>query len=119
MCIRDRVYYVPGSARKVLTRRNSQAAPFHSIVGISEIAKDGLIQYADGRVGRAYLVVGSASVLLFEDDKKAILDRVDSFWRKVSTDVEFTFMTTKEPQRTYRQVAALERTNKNLSLIHI
>lgn len=108
--------YIPGSARKVMTRSNSPASPFYSIVGVNEIDDKGVIQFADGRFGRAYLVVGSASVLLFEKDKKAILDRVDSFWRKVGTDVEFTFITTKEPQRTYRQVAALERTTRNLAV---
>lgn len=112
------LYYIPAGARKVLTRSNSKASPFYSIVGVNEIGKedkeDGIIQFADGRFARAYLVVGSASVLLFEDDKRAILDRVDAFWRKVMPDTEFLFITTKEPQRIYRQVASLERTNRNL-----
>lgn len=110
------IYYIPASARKVMTRSNSQASAFYSIVGIDNVDDKGVIKFADGRFGRAYLVVGSASVLLFEDDKKAILDRVDYFWRKVGTDVEFLFITTKEPQRTYRQVAALERTTRNLAV---
>ncbi len=108
--------YLPKSARKVMTRRNSAAAPFYSIVGVNAIDEHGVIHFADGRFGRAYLVVGSASVLLFEEDRKAILDRVDAFWRKIGTDVEFLFITTKEPQRTYRQVAALERTARNLAV---
>lgn len=108
--------YLPGTARKVLTRSNSAAAPFHSIVGVNEIDDSGQITFSDGRYGRAYLVVGSASVLLFEDDKKAILDRVDAFWRKIGTDAEFAFVTTKEPQRIYRQVATLERTTRNLKV---
>lgn len=110
------LYYLPRGARKVMTRSNSQAAPFHSIVGIDQIDERGLISFSDGRLGRAYLVVGSASILLFDDDRKAILDRVDAFWRKVGTDVEHIFITTKEPQRIYQQVAALERTNQGLKV---
>lgn len=110
------VQYAPKQARNVLTRSTSEASPFYSIVGIRQIAEDGTMQFLDGRVGRAYLVVGSASILLFDEDRKAILDRVDSFWRKVSPGTEFAFMTTKEPQRIYKQVAHLERTNRALEM---
>jgi hypothetical protein len=103
--------YVPPAARRVLTRTTTNPSAFYSVVGIDSISETGLITYADGTYGQGYLVVGSASVLLFDEDRKSILNRVDSFWRKVDTGCEYTFVTTKEPQRVYHQIANLERRN--------
>lgn len=107
--------YLPVMARRVITRSDSRPGQFHSIVGIVAVDEvSGLISYADGTVGQAYSVVGSASRLLFDQDRDAILDRNDRFYRKVEPGVEWTFVTTKEPQRVYSQVAALERRNRAL-----
>lgn len=103
--------YVPVTARRVLTRKSTNPSAFYSVVGIDNVNETGLIKYADGTFGQGYLVVGSASILLFEEDRKSILTRVDTFWRKVDTTCEYTFVTTKEPQRVYHQIANLERRN--------
>lgn len=106
--------YMPKSARRVLTRRSSQPMPFAGLVGIESIDKHGLIKFWDGTLGQAYLVVGSASLMLFEEDRHAILDRVEAFWRKITPDAEWIVMSTKEPQRVHHQIAALERRNRAL-----
>lgn len=116
MSIPGLLAYIPTRARKVFTRRSSPPAEFAAIVGIDEISEDGLITWSDGTYGQAYLVVGSASYLLFEEDRNSILDRVDAFWRKVPTTCEFIQITTKEPQRIHHQVASLERRNQQLTL---
>lgn len=104
--------YLPSSARKVFTRRNHSANPFYSIAGIEKVEKDGLVVFADQTFGRWYRVVGSASILLFDADKNAIVSRVDNFYRKWSTDTEIVFMTAKESQKVYHQVSNLwERYN--------
>lgn len=103
-------YAIPAS-RKVLTRKSSNPSPFYSVVGITSIDETGLIKYADGTFGQGYLVVGSASILLFDEDRTSILNRVDSFWRKVDTACEYMVFTTKEPQRVHTQIANLERRN--------
>lgn len=108
------VHYIPGAARKVLTRTKYDAMPFYQIVGIESISEDGLIEFYDGSWGYWYRVVGSASVLLFDADRDAIITRVDNFFRKWRTDAEVTFMTSKEAQKVYRQVAALQRRYQNL-----
>ena len=108
--------YLPKSQRKVLTRRTSNASAFYSIAGIKGITDDGRVSFADGTVGQAYIVVGSASILVFEADKKAIINRVDSFYRKIETTSQFIWITTKEPQRVYRQLANLERRNLALKI---
>ncbi|WP_284982289.1 hypothetical protein [Arthrobacter sp. efr-133-TYG-118] len=108
--------YAPKRARHVVTRRNADPSEFYSIVGIDDVTDDGEIRYADRSVGQIYLVVGSASYLLFDEDRVAILDRVDSFWRKVQTTCEYDFITTKEPQRIYHQLANLERRNQALEI---
>ncbi|MFD2794559.1 hypothetical protein ACFS27_13465 [Promicromonospora vindobonensis] len=108
--------YLPARARHVMTRRSSNPSDFYSIVGIHGIDEDGRIHFADGGEGQVYLVVGSASYLLFDEDRIQILDRVDAFWRKIDTACEWSFITTKEPQRIYHQVAKLEERNQALEV---
>lgn len=69
-----------------------------SFYNVSEIAKDGRVTFADGTCGYVCAVVGSASVLLFDSDRDAILNRVDMFWRKQTPGVEFLFVTVKKAQ---------------------
>lgn len=102
--------YLFKSNRVVLTRSTAYANAFYGIVGISDINLDtGLITYSDGTYGYMYRVVGSGSVLLFDEDRDAILNRVDSFYRKMKTDYEIIFLTAKESQKVYRQVANLKK----------
>lgn len=108
--------YLPASARTVLTRKSSNPSAFYSVVGVDHVDAGGLIKYADGTMGQAYLVVGSASILLFDEDRTSILNRVDAFWRKVDTNCEYSFLTTKESQRVYHQLANLERRNLALKV---
>jgi hypothetical protein len=110
------VNYVPTTSRRVTTRKSADPSPFYSIVGVDKVDESGFITWGDGSVGQAYLVVGSASVLVFAQDKISILDRVDAFYRKVDTTAEFIWLTTKEPQRIYRQLANLEKRNRNLEV---
>lgn len=109
------INYIPKKSRVVMTRSNQNAAPFYQCVGIERIDdKSGLITFADGTFGYMYRVVGSASILLFDADKTAILDRVDAFYRKMNTDAELIFLTVKSSQAVYKQMAALKRLYDNL-----
>lgn len=106
--------YLPPNARHVYTRTSKNAVPFWNIVGIEDVAKDGLISYGDDTYGYMYRVVGSASILLFESDQNQILTRVDNFFRKWQCDTEVIFMTSKEGQKVYRQLAYLKKRYENL-----
>ena len=106
--------YLPKKSRHVYTRSTNVATPFFNILGIEEIENDGLIHYIDGTYGYWYRIVGSASVLLFDDDKEAIVTRVDSFYRKWHSDAQISFVTMKEAQKVYNQVASLKRRYDNL-----
>ena len=102
--------YLPKQKRYVTTRTTSRPVDFYHILGIENIdAKRGLIKFVDGGYGYMYQVVGSASILLFENDRDAILDQVDKFWRKVKTDAEWLFITVKEPQNVTKQIGSLKR----------
>ena len=102
--------YVRKSDRLVLTRSSSNAIPFYNIAGIKSIdERTGLVEYIDGTYAYWYRVVGSASILLFDADRQAILDRVDNFYRKLNTDCEVLFMTTKSSQQVYKQIMNLKR----------
>jgi hypothetical protein len=86
------------------------------ITNIKHIDETGLITFSDKSVGVMYRITGNASVLLFENDRDSILNRVDSFYRTVEPDIEFIFMTLKEPQRVYQQAAAISRRHRALTL---
>lgn len=110
--------YLPHSARHVITRTNSRANEFYGIANIRDIDDStGLVSFADGTFGYYYRVVGSASILLFDADKDAILRRVDSFYRKFGTDAEIIYMTVKESQKVYRQLMNLKRRYDNM-IVH-
>lgn len=69
-----------------------------SFYNIADIDERGFITYADGTYGCICSVVGTASVLLFDSDREAILNRVDMFWRKQIPNVEYIFITVKKSQ---------------------
>ena len=108
------IEYIPKSARYIFTRRSSNALPFYYLFGIDEITDNGLIVFNDDSYGFAYRVVGSASVLLFETDRDAILKRCDAFYRKLTPDFEPIFITTKEPQVVVKQVEHVRSFRKNI-----
>ena len=100
--------YIQHSNRHVLTRRSSHAGPFMGIVGIESIDEQtGLVTYLDGSFGYWFNVVGTASVLLFPEDRDAIIDRVDDFYKKIGCDCEIGFMTARSAQKVVKQQAHL------------
>lgn len=111
------INYIPKSSRRVLTRSSQPATAFYNIAGIRDINKDtGLIEFIDGTFGYWYRVVGTASILLFDDDRNAILERVDSFYRKLAPDCEVCFVTMKSAQTVYRQARNLKRRYDSLEV---
>lgn len=107
--------YLPKGNRNVYTRRSNSPGPFYGIVGIEDIDEDtGIVRYMDGTYGYWYSVVGSASILLFPEDRSSILSKVDDFYKKLQTDCEIIFVTTKEPQKVIRQQAHLTAQYNNL-----
>lgn len=109
------VEYMQTGNRRVKCRKADAANDFRGICRIRDIDYDrGLIEFTDGTWGYAYSVVGSGSVLLFDEDRDAIIDRCDTFFRKMHTDYELIFLTVKEPQHVEKQVAAMDRRIANL-----
>ena len=102
-------YMRPGS-RRVTCRRTSDAADFHDLSQFDYVdVENGVVHLMDGGVACAYRVTGSASVLLFEEDREAIIDRVDAFYRNMKCEYELTFVTTRASQDVSRQLSAMER----------
>lgn len=110
------IEWLPMSGRRVFTRSMSDPKPFYNLVGIQEVSDDGVLSFVDGTFGRACLVVGSASILTFDEDQKAILNRVESFWNKTDPSTEWSTITRKEPQRVYRPIANLRRRHDALKV---
>lgn len=101
-------YYLT-NVRKVFTRKSSKPYEFAKLVGILDIDKNNnVIHFADGRKGIMYEVVGNASYMLFSNDRDAILDGVDSFFRKFNESIQFHFVHKIEHQDVYTQLGALQ-----------
>lgn len=109
--------YLPKKMRYVFTRRSSNPFSLYNIIGIDYIDEDhGCIHFIDGTVGNVYLVVGSASFLLFDEDKEHILDRVENFYTNMLPDYEVIYITTKAAQNVYSQLGALKRRAESLTV---
>lgn len=109
-------YFSPNN-RYLTVRSLDPIGPLKGLYGISDVDKeDGLLLFTDGTVGYLYHVVGSASILMFDEDKKQIIDKVDSFYRKLAPDTELIFDTIKESQKTDEQVANLVDNFKKLKI---
>ena len=106
--------YLPKQSRYMYTRTGRNITPFWNLVGIESIGDDGLVEFFDGTFGYWYRVVGSASILLFDADRDAIIERVDNFFMKWHSDSEVMFLTNKESQKVYQQVASLQKRYDNL-----
>ena len=107
--------YVPKSMRRTATRLADNAYPLASLLNIKDIdEEDGLIHYNDKTIGYVYHVVGSASSLMFDQDRHAIIDKVDSFYRKLPVGVEVIYDTVYEAQRVDKQLESLHADHKQL-----
>lgn len=109
-------YLTIPSNRKVITRRDAPATSMLDMCNIKSIDKSGVIRFADRDVGYMYRVTGTASVLLFDDDKKQIINAVDNFYRKVDANTEYIFITLKEPQKIYNQATAVRHRYNRLKV---
>lgn len=109
-------YFANPGNRVVETRRDDPANGMMDMCNILRIDEDGLITFCDKTYGHMYRVTGSASALLFDEDQASIVNAVDNFYRKPDDDTEFIFITTKESQKVYRQIAAVKRRYKSLEV---
>lgn len=111
----SRFMFVKGS-RIIRSRNTDKWDTIYITLGIRNIdAKSGLISYLDGTVAYMYRVVGTASALLFEEDKARIIDRVDNFYRRILDNVTYEYITVKEPQKCNLQKYNLQQLNKRLT----
>ena len=110
------ISYMSKSSRTVKTRTSDDVYDFFRITGIAKIDDDGFLTFSDGSKGYCFRVVGNASYLLFEEDKKYILDGVDSFFRSIGHDFEIIFITNKEAQNVNSQLVALNNKYKKLKV---
>lgn len=109
------INYLQPDHRFVTTRSMSNANPFIQICGITNI-DNGTIYYADGSLGQIFDIIGNGSVLLFEDHKNAIIDRVDTHYRKMRPKTTYQFVTVTESQDVYLQLASLHKKKENLTV---
>lgn len=104
------------SSRIIHTRNTDNWDNLYAAMGIKDIdGKTGLITYLDGTLGYMYRVVGSASALLFDEDKARIIDRVDNFYRRVLDSVTYEYITVKEAQKCNLQKYNMQQLNKKLT----
>lgn len=107
--------YLFKSGRFMSVRMSDSVYNLKHLLNISDVdVEDGLIYFNDGAMGHVYHVVGSASILMFEQDKIMILDKVESFYRKLSADVEVLYDTVYEGHSVHDQINAVNQMISNL-----
>ena len=101
--------YLSPNNRFVNTRRVASAFNMAMFTGFAEMdPRTGIIKYTDGTLGMLFDVIGTGSYLLFDSHKNAIIDRVDSHYRKMHPGATYHFVTVKRPQEVDDQTAALD-----------
>lgn len=102
--------------RFVSTRSIDKANNMIRVCGWEYIDDEGYIHYTDKSLGVVFDVIGNASILLFEDHKNAIIDQVDKHFQKMKPDVTYQFITRKEPQNVYLQLASMAERERNMTV---
>lgn len=111
------INYLPKSGRYVPVRMSDNVYPLQHLLNIKTIdPEDGRIHYLDGQIGHCYHVVGSASALMFEQDKQIILEKVDAFYRKLPVGVEVIYDTVYEGHSVEDQLEATKQTKQELNV---
>lgn len=108
--------YMNPDSRFIGTRAVDNANNVVKICGYDSIDEDGTINYTDNSVGVVFDIIGNASILLFDDHKNAILDRVDNHYRKMKPGTTYQFITRKEPQNVYLQVASIDERHNEMTV---
>lgn len=110
------INYLPKSSRYVPVRMSDSMYPLQALLNVKSVdPEDGRIHFLDGQIGHVYHIVGSASSLMFEQDKQIILDKVDSFYRKLPVEVEVIYDTVYEGHVVDEQLEAVKEDMKNLN----
>lgn len=109
-------YLFSGVSKHIVTRSNSKAMPVYTLFGIKEIQNDGQILYANDEVGVCLDVAGNASVLMFNEDKEAILDHTSKFFSNLPINSTIILDTSTSPQKIDKQMKAKESQKNNMVL---
>lgn len=111
------INYVPKGGRYVPVRMSDSVYPLQQLSNLNTIdPEDGRLVFKDGAIGHIYHVVGTASALMFDGDKKVIIDKVDSFYRKLPVDVEIIYDTVYEGHDVTEQMASVRADKVNLKV---
>lgn len=111
------INYLPKSGRYVPVRMSDSVIPFQNLLNIRTIdPEDGTVHFLDGAIGHVYHVVGSASSLMFKEDKQAILDKVDAFYRKLAVNVEVIYDTVYEGHSVDEQLDSVRHDQASLTV---
>ena len=111
------INYIPKSGRFVPVRLSDLVYPLQNLLNIRNIdPEDGMLHFLDGQIGYVYHIVGSASSLMFDMDKQIIVNKVDSFYRKLPVGVEIIYDTVYEGHSVEEQLEAVKEDRRNLKI---
>ena len=110
------INYIPKKGRYLPVRMSDSVYPLQNLANLETIEpEDGRIIFKDKGIGHIYHVVGTASALMFDGDKQRIIEKVDSFYRKLPTDVEIMYDTVYEGHDVAEQIANVKSDRRNLN----
>ena len=105
--------YLNPARRRVPPRLSDDADLFANLIGVDVLEEEVLghkqlfLKMQDGSVGIVYRVVGSGSVLLFEDDKNRILTETANYYAKLKPEWTHWKLTSHEAQKVDTQLEAV------------
>lgn len=100
--------YLPKNNRIMSFRSFAPAYAVSLLTGIQDngISDRGLIRFMNNDVGRVFEITGSASRLMFDEDRKRVVNDARNFYRNINPTTTMIIDTLSSPQRVKTQVLA-------------
>lgn len=102
--------YLPKKNRIMSFRSFAPAYGVSLLTGIQEngVSDRGVIRFLNNDIGRVFEITGSASRLMFDEDRKRVVNDARNFYRNIDPTTTMIIDTLSSPQRVKTQVMATQ-----------
>ena len=108
--------YFKKSNRVVHTRKRNPLLGLKILSNIDKINVDGSVDLYTGEKAFFYDIEGSASTMLFESDREAIIKAVERFFIMLDPKIELIFVKANQSQDSYEQIYNLKKKHSQLTV---
>lgn len=110
--------YLPKRNRQMSFRSFAPAYGVSLLTGIQEngVSDRGVIRFLNNDIGRVFEITGSASRLMFDEDRTRVVNDARNFYRNINPTTTMIIDTLSSPQRVKTQVMAADWQLKHMTL---